>query len=233
MKKINLLLLVIAFVAFTVSCKKDSKDTPAAKPSKPSISQGGEVVTVPAALKSNPDPNAGMCVSYIETANGIGDYFSWFDVPDNAQEVSLKSTNELYHTWLWSYNGSSVWTKWWEDLSKYYWEMDIAFNSGPRYNFMKAEETKDGKSGKLEYFDYVTTQQMIVKYTWETSSADVFTFVADVVSTFKYVVVVNPNNSGSVKLYLGESLYWEASWNVDGSGTWNMPGVGSGSWTAK
>jgi hypothetical protein len=243
MKKARLFLLVLLIPALLqVSCKKDEDPEPTGPTYKaPAASEMGEIVTIPTGLQAKAnegtDNGAMIAVSYMGMANALSGFAGSFAIPDDAQIQGKKDGSTVY---FWSYGGYSYWMTYSELSDKYTWRYEYEFPEYPRFTFILAEETKDGKSGNWSIYDPdETTHNEIWTYDWSISESNTFTanmmMYDDNEGSFSFNVVSNVNKSGSFKVYDSTVLTAEILWNADGSGTYWISGdpAISGSWTAK
>lgn len=246
---------ILLLMAVVISGCKKEEDPP---PESQQLSFDAEEVLalIPEGLKNSDDPNAESCVDWIETAVDMSGFIDQMEVPDDAQRTSLKSAmgGDTWQ-WTWAYGGESY-TFYWsyeEKNSKRYWTMDIQYGSGPRYNYIDAWETMDGKEGEVIYnygwFVIAGGEQLedgdfvYWKYTWKQNASGGYelTYLWDSddpeydIMT-QYDVNINADGSGSIEQYYMDQLFYMMQWDVLGNGSWSMYSDGqvfaSGSWVA-
>jgi hypothetical protein len=212
---------------------------------------------VPDGLKNSSDSYAQSCYDFIESAVDMSDFIDNMEVPDEATKVSKKSS-VAGDTWKWTwyeYGGESI-TLYWtfeEDNAKRYWTMEIQYGSGPRYDFIEAWETKDGKQGEVIYnFGWAAIyygepienyEYYYWRYSWSLDNSGAYHLQFSIDSSnpdyeydLHYDVVINADGSGSVDYYIYDELFYTMTWDTLGNGTWtwysNGEVIGSGSWEA-
>ena len=93
---------------------------------------------------------------------------------------------------------------------------------------MFVEELKDGSSGYANYYMDCSTE-IVLEWSWETNSEDVFNFVLITHGDNEGNVIditSNPNGSGEIKASTFTNsptiltIDYRAVWNADGSGQW-------------
>ena len=160
------------------------------------------------------------------------------EVPDGATKSLSKSSDQAWQ-WTWNY-GEESFTFYWtyeENSSKRYWTMDIQSGSGPRYNYIDAWETMDGKQGELTYNwgwaaiyggeELDDTEFIYLKYTWsqDASGAYNLSYILDGDSEYevynRYDCVINANGSGTIDYYFLDALLYHMDWDMIGNGNWS------------
>ncbi|MGE5682866.1 MAG: hypothetical protein ACM34K_18520 [Bacillota bacterium] len=85
--------------------------------------------------------------------------------------------------------------------------------------------SKDGKSGGWKLYSYNTTD-VAAQISWSSGdlgNTGVLVVNENSVLKFKTEIVNNSNKSGSLKYYIeGPTIFWQADWNTDGTGTWKV-----------
>jgi hypothetical protein len=259
MKYTNLikgLSVLIVMAIFTAGCDKD-EPTPE---NLQNLSFDSEQILnlVPDGLKNSTDDQAQSCYEFIESAVDMSGFIDNMDVPDNAIRSSKKSSMSGADTWQWTwyeYGGQAI-TLYWtyeEDNSKRYWTMEIQWGTGPRYDFIEAWETKDGKQGEVIYnFGWAAVysgeaiedyEYFYWRYTWTLDNSGAYHLHFGIDSENQdydyylyYDVVINADGSGYVNYYLNDALYYAMTWDTMGNGTWEYYIGGemymNGTWSA-
>jgi hypothetical protein len=180
-----------------------------------------EPIEAPAALASSSDPQASMCNSYIQMANSITSFASYFEVPEGATPISTKSTGVESYTW--SYGGVTIFWTLTETTDKYIWTISIsdAEHGIVKGKYMEAEETKDGKSGQLIVYNYTADGEAMGTFSWETLVDDTFNFKYEY-SGILIELNVYSDNSGTLDYTIDSALLYHFEWAADGSGSWVM-----------
>jgi len=162
-------------------------------------------------------------------------------VPDNATRVSKKSTaGTITYSWDMQ-NGYTMIYAFTETSDKNIWVLKIS-DGISEYDYLYAEESKDGKNGVLRvYGGYMLTgNDLVYDYTWNYDDNGTLTFVMNFASgtdSLRYEVVVNTDGSGSISYQINGSAFYEMTWDATGNGTWSYYDVtdgslvASGSWT--
>ena len=234
---------LLFLLAFTVSCGDDDSDTPSTnlENAEFEFSMGESPITVPTALAQSTEENAQQINTWLETANEMTNLIANFQVQPGATKsntpVGRKSrvngrTQEdvLVYTYTsddGQGNSISVAYQISEEANNYVFEVFWQYNEGDFQRLIYAEESKDPlRNGFMEV--YLTdptspgsSSEFLLRYEWEETIEGEFTFrVFDSGEAFELVIVVNPNNSGSLSLSFGGVPNYEATWNSDGtSGT--------------
>ncbi|MBN1119357.1 MAG: hypothetical protein JXA77_19255 [Bacteroidales bacterium] len=239
-EKLFALLSVIAIVFFSISCSDKDKDIDTDdEVTKLEFNTEEVINSLPDGLKSSDNEYAQQVVSYVESATDWSSFADNLEPPEDAEIISLKSanTNKTYK-WSWSYGGYSY-AFYWEysdDASKRYWDLDIQYNNGPRYNYIEAWESKSGTKGEIKYnFQWVCASEESTSdcedlywvYTWEVDALNAYNFKYVWESTeseyeyyLSYDVKVNENGSGFVKYYINGGLLYYLIWDSIGNGSW-------------
>jgi len=234
MKLRNLLFIFAAlvFVAFTNSCNKDEIQPDEIV--QPSISKKTQVAEKPSGLQNSSDQNAQTCASNFDMINGVMDLMSHFEVPKNADLVKTKSAGAW--TWTWEEGGVTVWMTWTETESQYTWEYEVDYLNSGRTRYVYAEESKDGKIGKLELFGgYTEYATYVYNWTYDNSNNLVFEMNFDLIGfVYNITAHINTDGSGDYSYSCAGDVWYEVAWNVDGSGWWKyydiFGGEFSGTW---
>jgi hypothetical protein len=215
MRKLYVALFVAVLFSFS-ACNDDNGND--IEVTKMKIIQKLEKLDVPAKMKNSNNSNAKTAVSYVEQVKGIHDYFTWFDIPEDAvrQKSATLSGSDVY---FWTYGGVSVWETYTESSSKYVWEVEVDMGTG-RQKYIYAEEGRSGDYGFMEIYDYTSsTKTTLFRYDWTFDSKDNATVVwKDAAETFKLEIKANVDLSGSAKWYDEGKLFYFFQWNTDGSG---------------
>lgn len=227
MKKytVYFVLLTALMVSYT-SCSKDEDDdgTDAPEYVEPSIIDRSVVIEAPAGLTSlanSGDIYATLALSYFNLANSIGNYASSFVVPTDVDPQLTNNGNALYS---WSHAGYSYWMTFSEDNGKYSWKYEYEMPGYPRFTYIEAEESKDGKSGSWTIYDPDSPSEDVWMYNWSMDSNDNFsatlTFNEDDAETSVFTVSSNVDESGSFVYTVNGTDEVEIHWNADGSGNY-------------
>lgn len=252
MKTIKLVSIFLLSLMFLFSgCKKDDNGGGGTtdEPQTPGILGEEELITLPAGLLASDDENAEMVVDWVESATDMTSFVDQMTPPDNA--IRTKSTMEEQYTWTWNYP-PNVYTLIWtynETATKYEWDLDIELNS-VRFNYIDAWEAKDGNSGEVMFnFNWVCIydeeatecEEFLYIYKWEYDNEGVLQYECRWESTddeidylYRWVILYNPDGSGSVAYYLTDVLLYEVVWDSLGNGSWTYyfgTSTMTGSWT--
>jgi len=240
------LLLVFMFTG----CNKEEDETPA---NFAELSFDGQEVMdqLPEGLLNSNDEMARECVDMIEQALDMSAFQANLIVPDNAVRSSKKASGDTWY-WTWNYMGE-IWTFYWtysEDAAKNYWNMQIQYGNGEKYDYITAWEYKDGSGGEVVYsFNWVLIyedcddyEDLHWTYHWNVDSSGNYHFGwtydsddLEVSYYLKYDIVVNADGSGMLDYYLNDSLFYHIEWDTAGNGSWIYylgDYTQSGSWSA-
>jgi hypothetical protein len=234
------LVLAVSVLAF-VSCSKD-EDKPAGPTYKqPAIASRTEIVAIPDGLQAQADGgdfNASMAVLYMGLANAFGSFTADFTVPEGAEKQNLKNGSSVYY---WTYGGYSYWMTYTETALKNTWKYDYQFPEVPRFTFISAEETTNGKSGNWAINNpEAGSHEALWDYVWTLNgdndfNADLTLYDVEEGNTV-FKVLARVNNSGSFQLFDAGVKTVEVIWNTNGSGSWwifDGTDTYTGTWTAK
>ncbi|HNP17609.1 MAG TPA: hypothetical protein PKL31_04165 [Fulvivirga sp.] len=237
--KLNLTLFVfcVLFLAVT-SCSKD--DDPVAQnelsSAELSFEVGEDPVVIPTGLAQSDDPMAQSAVAYLTQANEMSDFISKMQPPAGATKSSTAINSKvnsggrtegdvLVYTWtdgnyIYAYQIS-------ETDTKYVFELFWKFSDTSDFvRYILAEETKIKSGSTLDGFLEVyslfgESEDYQLRYQWDEDTDGTFRF--DLLmqnNAFKINIVSNTDNSGSVKYFISGSIFYDISWNTDGSGSW-------------
>jgi hypothetical protein len=210
-----LLLSILLLVLTVVSCKKDVEEDIEATRMK--LIDRVENLDVPEVMKNSSNDNAKTAVGYVDMVKGVANYFTWIEVPEDAQRVSLKSSDDVY---FWSYGGVTVWETLTETSTAYKWVIEIDNGTG-RKKYLESEEQKDGSYGIMKVYDE-DGSTILFTYEWEFDAAGNGTILwKDASESFIYDVTVNVDNSGYAKWISEGVLIYHFLWNSDGSGSYS------------
>lgn len=231
MKKLYLFFLVVVVFSLN-SCEKDDAETQEA--AKMKLIERLEELDVPEVMRNSSNENALKAVDCVDEIKGIADYFTWFDMPDDAivEKSAMVSGGDTYY---WSYGGYSIWETFTETSSEYQWQIDVDFGTG-RVKYISSEEKVDGSEGFMTIYDMTEAANSVYTYEWTFDSDDNATVTwAGFSDSFKYEIKSNTDLSGSSKWWMGGILFEDFAWNSDGSGSYSYYGFDgseylSGSW---
>ncbi len=244
MKNLVKFFSLVFFLAFAVSCGDDDSDSPSTnlENAEFEFSMAEPPITVPTALTQSNDQNALQINTWLGTANAMTGYLSNFQTPAGAAKsntpvgkkgaVNGRTKEDVVVYTYTSDDGMgntiSVAYQLSEDADDYIFEIFWQYNDSEFQRLIYAEESKDPlRNGFMEvYFIDPTSSgsssEFILRYEWEETAAG-FTFrVFDSGDAFELMIVVLPDNSGSLTLSYSGVRSYEATWNADGtSGTFS------------
>lgn len=240
-----LALMGLSFVLVISACKKDDDDdnpNPGDQGKTPALEEKADLVSVPQAMMESSDPKAQEAVAMVGLMSSMTGYFSYFQPPEGATQVGTKSTNE---SWTW-FDGEYYWYYTYSETgSIYYWEIKIGLSESEYYDFIVAEEAKDGQSGSIKiyydafYFEGGSIEDYYYEYFWEVNNdGDLMIdmeYYQGEDSYFKYHGEFRNDGSGELIYYIQGTKFYEMSWDASGSGQWKMYDeqgnlIDSGSW---
>jgi len=239
LKKTNLIWLLglmVVFLAF--ACSDDDDDTVTGNNNQQTMDHSPTLdsIHVPAAMEASSDPYAQMAVTYINLANGLGGLGQYF-VPPSSKVASVgKLSGNAADTliWSWSYGGITVYLKFWETLTHYYWrymwhgtfEQEVYDN----WIWYAANQSKDGTQGQLIWYDDNTTTPLL---TWEwTYLGGIYTLTYTFDGIDQLIITVNADGSGSLEYYDNGTLELRIIWYAAGNGAWwTYDPVANGTWS--
>lgn len=223
------LLLVLLSVGLIWGCSKD-------KPSEPEDEAPQFVpktISVPPSLQQSSDPMAKMAMNYVNTANMMSNFASFFTPPG-----LLKTSDMVVATgWekKWEQDGVTVTLTATENDTGYQWVVKLDGTSqteGITYNnftFLKIEQNKDGTAGKFTLFDFEqNTNDKFMEWVWNTLPGDILDFVRTFYDNglpdTRIKITSNPDKSGELFFYEYVNgqfvLYFHVVWTASGSGQW-------------
>lgn len=223
MKKWYLFVAIAIALSFN-GCKKDDTQGEITA-TKLKLIEKLDKLDVPAKMKNSTYEYAKTAVDYVDGVKDIANYFSYFDIPEDAQREGLKSTQgDVYY---WTYGGVSEWETYTEEGTKYVWKIEIDFGDGKgRHVYLRSEEEKDGSHGLMEIYGYENDiDKVLWTYEWNfDSKGNIIMTWKDTAETFKYEVNSNVDLSGYAKWFANGILFYHFQWNSDGSGSYHMYG---------
>lgn len=231
LKKLMVLTVLFSFV-FTACSSDDNPTEPeqTAEPQEVVIKQ----INVPTAMEQNQnvDPQA---AGLLAMANSVSLYGGLYSTPAN---VNLSGDNEWSGTW----NDGSATYYWssWEENGEYFVELSVT-GSYEDYNvtdflLVDLHAYNEGNSGILTIY---SPDNEYFEYNWDTDSDGVYYLNYYAPDGSELSAVSNPDLSGEIEYYEfydgGTVLVYRASWDSDGSGSWeswdvNGNSLGSGTW---
>ncbi|MCG8385327.1 MAG: hypothetical protein MJA30_07290 [Cytophagales bacterium] len=244
MKNLVKFFSLVFFLAFAVSCGDDDSDSPSTnlENAEFEFNMAEPPITVPSALAQSTDANAQQINTWLATANEMTNLLSNFEIQPGATKSNTPvgkqgavngRTKEdvVVYTYTQSDdqgNSISVAYQISEEENNYIFEVFWQYNEGGFQRLIYAEESKDPlRNGFMEVYltdptSPVSSSEFILRYEWEETAAG-FTFrVFDSGDAFELMIVVLPDNSGSLTLSYSGVRSYEATWNADGtSGTFS------------
>lgn len=212
MKRWYFLFTVVLFILAFTGCEKDKEEK--AQMAQMKLAENLSKLGIPDAIKNSSNSYAQQVVGYYDQAMSIDDYTDWFDLPDDATHDG--------DNYYWTYGGFSLWEVYDENSSGYTREIYIKTTETSKLKYLVSEESKDGKTGTLEIYNYLSEKdELLYTYDWTFDSKGNLTlsyYWTD--ESFKYDIVSNVDLSGSVKYYSEGKLLYEFLWNTDGSGSY-------------
>ncbi len=220
------------------SCSKDDDPTVQSDLSSAELSfKAGEApVVIPTGLAQSDDPIAQSAVAYLSQANEMANFISEMQPPAGATKSSTPINGKvntggrteadfLVYTWtdgnyIYAYQIS-------ETDTKYVFELFWKFSDTSDFvRYILAEETKIKSETTLDgflevYSLFSESEDYQLRYEWNKDADGTFHF--DLLTpndAFRISIVSNPDNSGSVKYFFSGSIYYDITWNADGSGSW-------------
>lgn len=226
-------------ILLTNGCKKDKDDDK--EETKPDFKEvafdKAEILdNVPVGIKESANEYASGLYAYIQSAVNMSSFINSMKPPDNAQKVNLKSASSDTYKWSISYEGETL-TYYWtysEDASKDYWDMQIQFNDGPIYDYIKAWQTKDGEKGEIKfnfnwaYAEYGLEETEIYYwiYDWDFTVDGKYYFnyyIQASDDSYNYEIkcnlVLNSDGSGTLDYYFYDTHYYHYLWDNYGNGS--------------
>lgn len=253
MKLLRFLILLVLTIGFT-ACSDDDKEV-SPKEEEPEVSfsflNKEKIVEVPAALANANDPYASVAVAYLNSANTMANYFSYFNFPEGAKYSKeritpgngrVKSGNYWVYTWSDPQLGSAAYQI--GDHGSHYTFEVLVKEPGMSdwLLILSGEEKKDQSSGFMKIYNTYSDNpsQVIANYTWS-RLGDVFKFVyffqQDTNYSTSIEISLNEKTGvGSLEFFEDTNLSLAMAWDALGNGTWveyNSGGeiIDEGGWT--
>lgn len=218
--------LMIAFFSLLIvftGCKKDDEGDPSEAPEFKT-----RTIEVPPTMQNSDDIGAQQATAYIGLANGYANMGAMMTPPGKSTLVTnLKDGTPWTYTWEVSDAAGtfSVTLTVREDSQMYIWEFKITGNiDGINVNdfvYMRGTEYKDGSQGSLEMWD-LENGDLLFSWSW-TDSDGVFTLELLFPDSFKMLMTVYPDGSGTMDYYTWINqwvLEFRVSWTAAGTGEW-------------
>ncbi len=210
------------------------------------------IMEIPEALANAGDPYAAVAVSYLNSANTLSSYLSYFTFPQNAQvthnriePANGRSQAGEYrvYTWTDAQLGSVAYQL--GDHGDYYTFEVMVKEPGMAdwLLILSGEEEKDRAAGFMRIYNTYSDDpsEMLANYEWSTQgdiSNFVYTFQQDESYSISVEISMNQKTgAGNIHFFEDGSLSLQMDWDELGNGTWtsyNSEGsiVEEGSWTS-
>lgn len=224
-------------VCLALGCSSDDKGTNGNGTTVPSPTRA--TIDVPTAMQQSSNSMAQMAVGYINLANAIGGYGTFFSPPAGAGKLSNLSFSAAdTTTYTWTVDSFTIKMLFWETTLKYHWRAILdGYDGAYTYSnwvFIDAEETKDGTSGQFVVYEPITTNVACL-WEWSIDAQGVYTLTFTYDDFYRIEFAINPDGSGSLYFYEDNILVVKIVWTADGSGEWWTYEYGSqtghGTWT--
>ncbi len=220
MKQALRLVLILLTLSFFFACKEkttSSNDDPPATPSLEDVQ-----IEAPENAPDEVQTYVDLANGYMGLGYGFGSYTSGESDYDNG-------------VWTWSYtngqltlyvtaedngDGTVTWKWIWDGTDSYGQVYD-------QWVFLNGTYDKEGKNGQWTMY-YTNSVQAVIAAEWSTTAGgvknlEVNYFEEDGTEILRYVVVSNPDNSGSFSYF----YEYEGSMILALQATWNAAGAGS------
>jgi hypothetical protein len=255
MKKINKILLMIAFSAVLFSCSKDDDPAPAKSLEDVSLSLAASgstaPVEAPAAMAKSTDDHAMIANSYVTSVNAITGYMSYFKAPQGSVKSSTRitakngrvaatKTDYLVYTWTDAQNNISVAYQVSEQSGKYVFEIFTKTGNKDWLLYVYAEEKTDGSEGSMKVYNSLFGDgSLLVTYQWK-HNGDIldFSMVSDTQGTKAEInISINKKTkAGSMEVIFDDVKLYTMQWDAKGNGSWKVfeedgTEADKGSWT--
>ena len=223
-------LMGILILALAISCSKDKSPTESEEPQQVPTFRV-DTVTVPEKMKQSQDPKAQLAVAYVEMANVISNFGTYFSPPSSGKivpKIALPQDGPPW-TYTWTEDNLTITLTISETADRYLWDIVFDGTDGMftynNWKFIHAEAMKDGNSGLMIVYWPVTTN-IFMQWEWNIDTQGVYTFVMTFFGDVggKIEITVNPDDSGTLKFYEEVNgtyaLTLKVVWQSDGSGQW-------------
>lgn len=234
-----MLVFFSVLIVFT-GCKKDNENE---DPNQEAPDFKTQQIDLPDAMTNANDPGAQQATAYVNMANSYAAMGAMMVPPGKSTLVKdLKDGTPWTYTWEVD-DGTGQFTVTLtvtEDAVKYMWEFVINGNLDgiqvTNFVYLRGIEYKDGSFSSLEGWD-PQTGELAFSWTWSNNSGTI-TMELLFPGETKIVVVINPDNSGSMEFYEWMNNQWilefRVVWTAAGTGEWweydNGVLVDTGSW---
>ena len=245
MNKLFKIPLVLALL-FVGACSDDeSNSNPNGDLENAEFSFAGStsIVEVPDALSNAEDPVALQTFGWVQLANAMTNLVGNFTPPPGATTSSQRIVpangrvkDGEYLVYIWEESGVSIAYQISQTDDSYIFEILL---KGPGadefFRLIYAEEKKDQSEGFMRVYDETFVDDYILLYEWKREADSILFTVTDNKDEFKFELLVNSDESGSLKTFEGTDLVYEIQWDGAGNGSWKLYAGGevtsSGEWT--
>lgn len=226
----NLALLSVVF-ALAMACSKNDPAPVALQNTKVTTT----TITPPTVLTSSTDVHAQAVVEYINSANSLTQWTSYFGTtPAGATKSSttIKASNgrvnnalgtTVTYTWTDTQSGNMVAYQVTDDGISYTWEFFYKTSgSNDWLKYLDANETKDGSKGYLRVLDFTGSDPSAVVYRFDwTKVGNTFTYKWTFGTDYYFNLTYDlTTKAGSINYYTGSTLTAKYTWDGTGHGTW-------------
>jgi len=231
MRRLSVFLLMLTFFATSCSEEEPGNDQNLENANL-SLADESQIVDAPQGLKDSDDTYAVLVDSWIQTANGMTQYLTYFDIPEGAQKTTnpivpangrMAATTEEYLVYKWEHGGYGVAYQVSQDVENYYFEVFIKLQDDPNwYKYVHAEENKAHTIGSFIVYDaFDKKSEDLWQYNWDKTSEDFKFEVSSSLSNYSYEMVINKETkAGTVTYYNDGQIDYNISWDAQGNGSW-------------
>lgn len=221
-RKNGWLLFAVFILGLIFSCSKDDSSGP----------DGGQVpelqfdrITVPQGMQNAAanDPMVWQAMNYIEMANGVTGYASFFSPPGTAALGKAMDPGDTWdETWTSPDGKLTINLKARETSTMFIWEVYLrgTMDGTPLSNFkyIEANMLTDGSAGDMKVY-CPESGDVLFEWEWEIGDThDVSYIIED--GAFRIDISANPDGSGSMEHYESGEKIFEITWTAAGTGQW-------------
>ncbi|MBN1349799.1 hypothetical protein JXJ21_10350 [candidate division KSB1 bacterium] len=189
-----------------------------------------KAIYIPSQMAQSQDPHAQQTVAYINMANGIAGFASFFTPPANTSLAKTAgTTGDLTWTRTWKVDSLTITLNVSKQNDLIVWDVIVSGSDQgvihQNWKMLHAEKTINAQSGSLIFYQLNSTEKA-TEWLWNIDDEDVYTLTMIFYEGEggKIEIIQNPDKSGELLIYKnsanGYALEFKAQWQANGSGEW-------------